>query len=60
MEKPSELRSPIVLRRILKGQGFGWSLLDHLVGRARARGYAVIDSIENHASGKALQIARKM
>ncbi|QYF87019.1 GNAT family N-acetyltransferase [Brevundimonas sp. PAMC22021] len=50
----------VVLRGDLKGQGVGWSLLDHLVSRARARGYAVIEFIEGHANRSALEIEREM
>ena len=50
----------VVLRGDLKGRGIGWSMLDYLVGLARARGYAVIESIENHAHRSALQIEREM
>ena len=49
-----------MLRGDLKGRGIGWSMLDYLVGHARARGYAVIESIENHAHRSALQIEREM
>ncbi len=50
----------IILRADLKGRGIGWTLLDHLVARAREQGYAVVESIEERTNHGALQVENDM
>ncbi|WP_404338102.1 GNAT family N-acetyltransferase [Sphingomonas sp. MMS12-HWE2-04] len=50
----------IAIRGDRKGQGVGWTLLDHLVGHARRRGYTSIESIEDRANSGAIKLEREM
>lgn len=50
----------IAVRGDSKGQGIGWTLLDHLVGHAELRGYASIESIEDRANRHAITLECEM
>ena len=50
----------ISIRADEKGRGIGWTLLEHLVGIARARGYASIESIEDRQNRAAITIEQEM
>lgn len=50
----------IAVRGDRKGQGIGWTLLEHLVSHARQRGYASIESIEDRENRGAITLEREM
>lgn len=50
----------IAIRRDRKGQGIGWTLLDHLVGHARRKGYRRIEVLEDRDNRPAITIEKEM
>ena len=59
-ETGERAEAAILLRGDLKGQGIGWTLLERLVAEAQARGYAVIESLEDRANHAAIQVENDM
>jgi acetyltransferase len=43
-----------------RGQGIGWTLLDHVAHLARARGYRRLQSVESRANHAAIALEREM
>lgn len=50
----------ISIRSDLRGQGIGWSLLEHVARYARARGIKKLCSIESYANHAAINLEREM
>ncbi|PXA99264.1 GNAT family N-acetyltransferase [Nostoc sp. 3335mG] len=50
----------IALRGDMKQRGIGWTLLDHLVTRARDRGYRTLEAIEDRENRSAIAIEHEM
>lgn len=50
----------IAIRRDRKGQGIGWTLLDHVARAARARGIRRLQSIESRDNHSAIELEREM
>jgi len=50
----------IVLRADCKARGIGYTLLSHLMGEAQARGYAVIECLEDRANQGAISVERDL
>ena len=50
----------VTIRSDLKGRGIGWTLLDHLVTVARARGYRAVESLEDRQNQSAISLEREM
>jgi len=50
----------IVLRSDRKAKGIGYTLLDHLIGEARARGYRVIECLEDRANQGAISVEQDL
>ncbi len=50
----------ISIRKDLRGQGIGWSLLEHVARYARARGIKKLCSIESYANHAAINLEREM
>lgn len=50
----------IALRGDSKNRGIGWTLLDHLVGYARRRGYRSVESIEHRTNNAAISLEKEM
>jgi acetyltransferase len=43
-----------------RGRGIGWTLLDHVARRARARGYKRLRSVESRANHAAIALEREL
>lgn len=50
----------ISIRADHKGQGIGWTLLDHLACRAQAKGVQVLESIESRENRQAIALEHEM
>jgi acetyltransferase len=50
----------ISIRRDVRGQGIGWSLLEHVAHYARDKGIRKLCSIESHANHAAIELEREM
>jgi len=50
----------ISIRNDMRGQGIGWTLLEHVARYARARGITKICSIESHENHAAINLEREM
>ncbi|PLR28626.1 GNAT family N-acetyltransferase [Caulobacter zeae] len=57
---PDRAEVAVAVRSDLKGQGLGWTLLDHTLNYARARGVQVVESLESADNAQALQIEAEM
>lgn len=59
-EKLQTAEVAISLRRDHKGQGIGWTLLEHVTRYAKARGIRTLQSIESRANHQAIELEREM
>lgn len=50
----------VAIRRDMKAHGIGWTLLDHLVGHAKQKGYRTIEAIEDRDNRSAITIEKEM
>ncbi|WP_433911098.1 N-acetyltransferase family protein [Sphingomonas yabuuchiae] len=50
----------VAIRRDMKAHGIGWTLLDHLVGHAKRKGYRTIEAIEDRDNRSAITIEKEM
>jgi GNAT superfamily N-acetyltransferase len=50
----------IAVRSDWKGQGIGWTLLEHLLTHARQLGYASIESLEDRTNRRAIALEQEM
>lgn len=50
----------VAIRRDMKAHGIGWTLLDHLVGHAKRKGYRTIEAIEDRDNRSAISIEKEM
>lgn len=57
---PERAEVAVTVRSDLKGHGLGWTLLDHVLTYARARGVKVVHSLESADHVAALQLERDM
>jgi len=57
---PERAEAAVTVRSDLKGRGLGWTLLDHVLRYARARGVKVVHSLESADNVAALQLEREM
>ncbi|TCS03918.1 bifunctional acetyl coenzyme A synthetase (ADP forming), alpha domain/GNAT family N-acetyltransferase [Caulobacter sp. BK020] len=57
---PERAEVAVTVRSDLKGHGLGWTLLDHVLAYARARGVKVVHSLESADHVAALQLERDM
>lgn len=57
---PERAEVAVTVRSDLKDHGLGWTLLDHVLAYARARGVKVVHSLECADNVAALQIEREM
>ncbi|CAN7406293.1 bifunctional acetate--CoA ligase family protein/GNAT family N-acetyltransferase [Caulobacter sp. LjRoot300] len=57
---PERAEVAVTVRSDLKGHGLGWTLLDHVLAYARARGIKVVHSLESADHVAALQLERDM
>ncbi|KRA64950.1 CoA-binding protein [Caulobacter sp. Root656] len=57
---PERAEVAVTVRSDLKGHGLGWTLLDHVLAYARARGVKVVQSLESADHVAALQLERDM
>lgn len=56
----STAEAAIAIRRDMKRQGIGWTLLDHLVEHARRKGYRTIEALEDRDNRSAIMIEKEM
>ena len=57
---PERAEVAVTVRSDLKGHGLGWTLLDHVLAYARARGIKVVHSLESADHVAALQLEHDM
>lgn len=57
---PTRAEVALAVRSDLKGQGLGWTLLDHALDYARARGIKTVESVESADNGPALRLEAEM
>ena len=50
----------IAIRHDMKAKGIGWTLLDHLVEHAKARGFRRIEALEDRDNRSAITIEKEM
>ncbi|KTW00270.1 GCN5 family acetyltransferase [Sphingomonas yabuuchiae] len=50
----------VAIRRDMKARGIGWTLLDHLVGHAKRKGYHTIEALEDRDNQSAITIEKEM
>lgn len=50
----------VAIRRDMKARGIGWTLLDHLVGHAKRKGYRTIEALEDRDNQSAITIEKEM
>lgn len=50
----------VAVRRDMKARGIGWTLLHHLVGHAKRKGYRTIEALEDRDNRSAIMIEREM
>jgi GNAT superfamily N-acetyltransferase len=59
-DRSTSAEAAIAIRRDMKRQGIGWTLLDHLVEHARRRGYRTIEALEDRENRSAITIEKEM
>lgn len=57
---PERAEVALAVRSDLKSKGLGWTLLDHVLHYARARGAKVVESIESADSDRAIRLECEM
>lgn len=50
----------VAIWRNMKAHGIGWTLLDHLVGHAKRKGYRTIEALEDRGNRSAITIEQEM
>lgn len=50
----------IAIRRDMKARGIGWTLLDHLVGHAKRKGFRAIEALEDRDNRSAIMIEQEL
>lgn len=57
---PERAEVAVAVRSDLKGHGLGWTLLEHALDYARARGIKIVESVESADNAPALRLEEEM